>query len=212
MKNKILTALTLIGCSTAQAVSMSWSSTISSSASRIEAAQNWLAQLEENERGYVFFTPDESDYLESSELLASARMNISENTFSLTYLTFLEQPTSITLNSFDEEMNLSFSRTVSVAPTNIERDGLIRYLYSENFTLTEEELFPFVDQPLKLVARYENFEAIGMEANVSAVPEPGSAFVLGLASLAFINLRARFGRSCLHLSHPAPEHRFRAQP
>ena len=203
MKNGILTILALLSCSTAQAVSMSWSSTITSSASRIEAAQNWLSQLEENERSFVFFTPDDRDYLESSGLSASARMNISENTFSFTYLTFLEQPTSITLNSFDEEMNLSFSRTVSAAPTTVERDGPIRYLYSENFTLAEHELFPFVDQPLELVALYQNFDTVGMEANVSAVPEPSSAFFLGFASLALVILRARSSRSYQHLSRSA---------
>jgi len=203
MENIILTGLTLLSCSTAQAVSMSWSSTISSSASRIEAAQNWLSQLEENERSYVFFIPDDSDYLESSGLSATARMNISENAFNFTYVTFLEQPTSITLNSFDEEMNLSFSRTVSVTPTTVERDGPIRYLYSENFTLTEEELFPFVDQPLELVALYQNYETVGMEANVSAVPEPNSAFLLGLASLAIVTLGARSRRSYQHFSRSA---------
>ena len=132
MKNEILTALTLLSSSTAQAVSMSWSSTISSSDTDIEAALRWIAQIEENERNYVFFTPDDSDYLESSGLSVTARMNISENAFNFTYLTFLEQPTSITLNSFDEEMNLSFSRTVSVVPTPVERGGSIRYFYSEN--------------------------------------------------------------------------------
>jgi hypothetical protein len=50
MKNGILTIPALLSCSTAQAVSMSWSSTITSSASRIEAAQNWLSQLEEKRK------------------------------------------------------------------------------------------------------------------------------------------------------------------
>jgi len=207
MKNQILTALTFLSCSTAQAVSMSWSSTISSSASTIEAAQRWIAQIEQNERNYVFFSPDDSGYLESSGLLASARIIISESEFNFTYLTSLEQPTSITLNSFDEEMNLSFSRTVSVAPTTIERGDPIRYFYSESFILTEEELFPFVDQPLELVALYENFDTIGMEANVSAVPEPSSAFFLGLASLALVTLRVRSRRSYQLLSRSALQSR-----
>ena len=100
-------------------------------------------------------------------------------------------------------MNLSFSRTVSVTPTTVERDGPIRYLYSENFTLNEEELFPFVDQPLELVALYQNYETVGMEANVSAVPEPNSAFLLGLASLAIVTLGARSRRSYQHFSRSA---------
>ncbi len=100
-------------------------------------------------------------------------------------------------------MNLSFSRTVSVVPTTVERDGPVRYLYSENFILTEEELFPFVDQTLELVALYENHDTVGMEANVFAVPEPSSAFLLGLASLALVTLKARSRRSYQHLSRSA---------
>lgn len=207
MKNKTLVVLALLICSNAQAVSMSWSSTISSSASDIEAAQRWIAQIEENERNYVFFTPDDSDYLASSGLLVNARMNISDNAFNFTFLTFLEQPTAITLNSFDEEMNLTFSRIVSVTPTMVERAGSVRYYYSENFILTEEELFPFVDQPVKLVALYENYDTLSMEANVSAIPEPSSAFLLGLASLAIVSLRARSRRSYQLLSRSALQSR-----
>ncbi len=162
---------------------MSWSSTISSSASRIEAAQRWIAQLEEN---FVPFVPEDSEYLRVSGLSAGANLELITDGFRLNFSTRLEQPTSITLFSFDEEENLSFSRTIGVAPITRDRNGTTQYLYTEEFLLSQEELFPFVDQPLELIALYGSFSDVRMEANVSAIPEPNSAFLLGLATLSHL--------------------------
>lgn len=173
---------------------MSWSGTSPEDAAR------WLAQLEEN---FVPFVPDDSEYLRTSGLSSGANLELIADGFRLNFSTLLEQPTGITLYSFDEEENLSFSRTVGVAPITRDRNGTSQYLYTEEFLLTQEELLLFVDQSLELIALYDNFTDVRMEANVSSVPEPSSAFLLGLASLALVNLKARSRRSYQHLSRSA---------
>ncbi|MFW2479320.1 MAG: hypothetical protein ACN4GF_04225, partial [Lentimonas sp.] len=122
---------------------------------------------------------------------SSANLELITDGFRLNFSTSIEQPTGITLNSFNEEENLSFSRILDVAPITRDRNGTSQYLYTEEFLLTEEELLPFVDQPLDLVALYENFTPVSMEANISVIPEPRSALFLGISALLLVANRAR---------------------
>ena len=160
MKNIISIALALLLSATAHALSMSWTGTSP------EDAMRWLAQLEED---FVPFAPEDSDYLQTSGLSSSANLELIPDGFRLNFSTLLAQPTSINLYSLDEGGNLSFSRTVGVAPIIRDRDGTSHYLYTEAFPLTQEETLPFVDQPLLLIASYDDYRDVSMVANVSAV-------------------------------------------
>ena len=153
-----------------------------------EDAARWLAQTEER---FVPFSPDDSKYLRTSGLSASANLELITDGFRLNYSTLREESTGITLSSLDEGGNLSFSRTISVEPLTRDRNGTPHYLYTEEFLLTQEELFPFVDQPLELVALYENFNPVLMEANVSAIPEPNSSLLIGMSALLVVAFKIR---------------------
>lgn len=191
MKNIISIALALLLSATAHALSMSWTGTSP------EDAMRWLAHLEED---FVTFAPEDSDYLRTSGLSSSANLELIPDGFRLNFSTLLAQPTGINLYSLDEGGNLSFSRTVGVAPIIRDRDGTSHYLYTEAFLLTQEETLPFVDQPLLLIASYDDYRDVSMVANVSAVPEPSSAFLLSLATLALVTLKTRFSRRSQLLS------------
>ncbi|WP_308984634.1 hypothetical protein [Thalassobacterium sedimentorum] len=156
MKNKISIALALLVSTTAHAVSMSWSGTSPEDAAR------WPAQLEED---IIPFIPDDSEYLRTSGLSAGANLELTTDGFRLNFSTQLEQPTSITLFSFDEEENLSFSRAIGVAPITRDRNGTTQYLYSEEFLLPQEELLSFIDQHLELIVLYGSFSDVRMEAD-----------------------------------------------
>lgn len=92
---------------------------------------------------------------------------------------------------------------MGVAPIVRDRNGTLRHLLTEEFRLTEEEKFLIVDQPLELVARYDNYETVVMEASVSAVPEPNAALLFGMSSLLLVAGKTRSRRSdhILRASH-----------
>ena len=181
----MLLALLLATTAEASVVSI-WSGTSPEDAAR------WIAQLEES---FAPFVPEDSEYLRTSGLSAGANLELITDGFRLNYSTLLEQPTGITLNSFDHEMNLSFSRTIAVAPIVRDRNGTTQYLYTEEFLLTQDEMLPFVDQPLELMALYDNFNSVSMEANVSSIPEPNSAMLVGLSAMLVAISRTRTSRA-----------------
>lgn len=157
-----------------------------------EDVTRWIAQLEES---FVPFVPEDSEYLRTSGLSVGANLELTTDGFRLNYSTLFEQPTGIILNSFDDEMNLSFSKTIAVAPITRDRNGTPQYLYTEVFLLTEDELLPFVEQPLELLALYDNFNTVSMEAYVSAIPEPNSAMLFGLSAMLVVISRTRSSRA-----------------